>query len=304
MNESGLRNMFDPERFRRPVIPEQFDGMVVNPVFKDFLAKIGFVDFERVFGFSGGHSFKKIRQRSVARIDFSVDGVGKTFYLKRHNAEKVRGGAESFSDFGAGSTSQGMLEFENIVAFRRHGLATVTPVAAGVRMVGRSRAESFLLTEDFSPWVSLEWLLFNRPEYFTGPGANLRKKALLEKIGRFARKMHDEGFNHKDFNATHILLGVGQDLRGPLEIALFDLQRVDRGKFFRFRWVIKSLAELNYTLFDEFFSDEDRALLFRAYKGTGNAGVYGRFQQFWIRRKSARIARHTQKLVERRRLRT
>ena len=208
--------MFDPKRFRRPVIPEKFDGMVVNPEFKDFLIQIGFTDFERVFGFSGGHSFKKIRQRSVARIDFSCDGGRQTFYLKRHNAEKLRAGSERFSDFGAGSTSQGMLEFENIVAFRRHGLATVTPVAAGVKMVGESHAESFLLTEDFSPWVSLEWLLFNRPEYFTGPGASRRKKMLLEKIGRFARKMHDEGFNHKDFNATHILLGGD---RGPARAA-------------------------------------------------------------------------------------
>ncbi len=301
MRESGRRKTFDPSEFRQPVNPEIFGDFTINPEFANLLSKSGFTDFDSVFHFDGGEVFKRIKDRSVAKIEvFGEDGP-KSWYLKRHEAELIDRGVRLFPECERLPETQGLLEFRNIVDFRKSGLACVNPVAAGEKRIGGSKAVSFLITEDFSPFVSLEWLLFNRPDYFTGPGAEERKKVLMERIGRFAAKMHEAGFNHKDFNATHILLGFRENLSGPPEIALFDLQRVDRKKLFRFRWIVKSLAELNYTLLKEYFGAEERANLFLACKGTDNPGLYGRFQQFWIRRKTERIARHTENLMKRRR---
>jgi heptose I phosphotransferase len=300
MNKSVLHKTFDPKRLQRTVFPEEFGGMQINPDFKDLLVRLDFTDFNRVFNFSGGDVFKNIKERSVARIDLTIGGCLKTFYLKRHNAETIKKRPRIFFKTGTSSKSQGILEFENIIDFRSNGLATVTPVAAGEKKVGGDQVASFLLTEDFSPFVQLEWLLFNRPEYFTGTESAARKKVLLEKIARFARNMHKAGFNHKDFNATHILLGFVGNLTGPPEIAVFDLQRVDRSKINRFRWIIKSLAELNYTLLDEYFSDMERSHLFLSYKGGTNRGLLDRLQRLWIKQKTARIARHTINLKRRR----
>ena len=301
MNESSQSKTLDFFEFRKPVQPEQFNDFTINPKFKDLLSKNGFTDFDSVFNYAHGEVFKRIKHRSVIRIQVSDENGPTTLYLKRHNAEPIKKWRCLFPDFERLPKSQGLLEFQNIVDFRKRGLACVNPVAAGEKKISESKAVSFLLTEDFSPLVSLEWILFNRPEYFTGPGAAERKKILLDRIGRFAVKMHEVGFNHKDFNATHILLGFRENFSGPPEIALFDLQRVDRKKLFRFRWIIKSLAELNYTLLEEYFSPEERTHLFKSYKGKENPGLYGSFQQWWINRKTSRIARHTRKVLKRRR---
>lgn len=120
------------------------------------------------------------------------------------------------------------------------------------------------------------------------------KKNLIEKIATVARKMHESGFNHQDFNTTHILVNY-KNLNEP-DIALFDLQRVSRRRFFKFRWPIKCLARLNHSLPNEIFNENDRIYLFQLYKGKKKLNMWDRFQLFWIKRKSARIKRHTEKI--------
>jgi Lipopolysaccharide kinase (Kdo/WaaP) family. len=127
-------------------------------------------------------------------------------------------------------------------------------------------------------------LLRDRPQFLTGKDGVARKKILLKKVALLARRMHQEGFNHRDFNATHILLHYGNGSDIP-KIALFDLQRVDRRRFLKFRWMIKSLSELNYTLPDGLFEAEDRIYLFQAYKGKNRLRCWDRLQWFWITRK-------------------
>jgi len=132
-----------------------------------------------------------------------------------------------------------------------------------------------------------------------GPEGEAKKRLMINEISILARRMHQNGFNHRDFNATHILLhyDIGADVP---KIALFDLQRVERRKFFKFRWKIKSLARLNYTLPDDIFSAKDRLYIFLSYKGKDRLSPGDRLQWFWIKRKTAKIKRHTDKMLARR----
>ncbi|MHC4459284.1 MAG: lipopolysaccharide kinase InaA family protein, partial [Planctomycetota bacterium] len=91
--------------------------------------------------------------------------------------------------------SQGRLEFEYIRDFRKNKLPTVVPIIAGEKLVRHFWAKSFLITEDFSPYVSLEALLRDQPQFFMGPAGDHRKRILLTEISRLARKMHHQGFN-------------------------------------------------------------------------------------------------------------
>jgi heptose I phosphotransferase len=191
--------------------------------------------------------------------------------------------------------SQGRKEFENICEFRKVGLPTVNPVAMGERFFRFFWVESFLITEDFHPYISLETMLENQPEFFAGPERKQRRRALIKEISSHARKMHTSGFNHRDFNATHILTYYDKGSDTP-KLALFDLQRVDKRKSFRFRWMIKSLARVNYTLPESLFDEEDRVHLLLNYKGKRKLQVFDRLQWFYIRRKTARIKRHTNKI--------
>ena len=250
--------------------------MVINRDYRDLLRKSRLDSFERVWQYEGGKRIKTIKERSVTRIE--IEGVA--LYLKRHKRKFA--GIKRLSD--------GRAEFENILAFKRNDLATLTPVAMGERFPRFFWVESFLITRDFSPFVSLENLLKNPSDFFIA-----QKKLWLREIAGFARRMHRAGFNHRDFNANHILFHCRNGSDTP-EIATFDLQRVDRRKFLRFRWIIKGLAELNYTMPDKLFSKEDRVYLFQSYKGKERLNAYERFQLSWIERKTLRIGRHTEKI--------
>lgn len=277
---------------------QQENGMILNQTFRKFLEENGLIDFEAIYRLEGGKTIKKISDRSITRIDIDAPGA-KALFLKRHEPEKV--GVIRLLAFlnPLWSGSQGRLEFENICAFRKRGIPAVTPVACGERRTGSGRIESFVITEDFHPWISLEEMIRKQPAFFEGQKGSEQKDILMDTLADLAKAMHRAGFNHRDFNATHILLRY-PDGRDIPEAALFDLQRVDRKKIFRFRWVIKALAELSYSLPADLFTPADRLRLFRAYKGKHRLNPWDIFQFFWIKRKTARISRHTDNMMARR----
>jgi len=265
-------------------------------VFQETLLRdLRFHSFESIWHYRGGEIIKKIKARSVARIEVQSHSKKTYYYLKRHNPEFIgfRGLFALISP--KWILSQGRKEFKNICDFRRSNLATVVPVATGEKRFRFFWVASFLITEDFSPYTSLENLLGDQPELFTGSEGETRKKNIINEIGLLARRMHQNGFNHGDFNATHILLNYEDGSDIP-KIALFDIQRVDRKKSFRFRWMIKSLARLNYTLPESIFNTKDRISILQSYKGKQKLHVFDWLQWFWIKRKTARIKKHHEKM--------
>jgi len=272
--------------------------LIFNKNYLEIWDDMHFDSFESAWDYQAGKTIKRIKDRSVIRFEIQIAGRKRIFYLKRHNPEFV--GLQRILALFTKKliSSEGKREFENICDFRKGGLGTVTPVAAGQRSVKFFWVQSFLITEDFSPFISLEYMLRDNPEFFMGEKGSGRKRNLINKIGVFARKMHKQGFNHRDFNATHVLLHYKDESDIP-DIALFDLQRVDRSSVPRFRWIIKSLAELNYTLPESIFDEEDRISLLLSYKGRKKLNLWGWLQWLWIKRKTARIKRHTEKIINR-----
>jgi len=272
------------------------DHLIFNKDYLKVLDDVHFDSFESVWKYQGGETIKKIKARSVIRFEIQTNSGKKYFYLKRHNTEFV-GIKRILALFSPKPVlSEGKREFENICDFRKGGLGTVAPVIAGERFVKFCWVQSFLITEDFFPFISLEYMLRDNPEFFMGENAIGRKRNLINRIGVFARKMHKQGFNHRDFNATHILLYYKDKSDAP-NIALFDLQRVGRSSVLQFRWIIKSLSELNYTLPESLFDEEDRIFLLLSYKGKKKLNLWGWLQWLWIKRKTARIKRHTEKMM-------
>jgi heptose I phosphotransferase len=272
--------------------------LTINNEYQELLESAPFHSFESIWNFSNGETIKQIKARSVIRFEIRHHDIKRTFYIKRHNSEFI-GLSRLFSRlFSRRSLSQGRLEFENICDFRKYNLPTVVPVVAGEKFSHFFWTKSFLITEDFSPFISLEALLENQPQFFLGPKGENRKHILLKEVAVLARIMHQNGFNHRDFNATHILLNYNNESDIP-QIALFDLQRVEKRKYFRFRWKIKSIARLNYTLPDDIFNIKDRIYILLSYKDKKSFNFLDRMQWFWIERKTAKIKRHTEKMIYR-----
>jgi len=273
--------------------------LTINNEYKELLESAPFHSFESIWNFSNGETIKQIKARSVIRFEIRHHDIKRTFYIKRHNSEFI-GLSRLFPRlFPRRRLSQGKLEFENIYDFRINNLPTVVPVAAGEKFSHFFWAKSFIITEDFSPFISLESLLENRPQFLSGPKGENRKRILLKEIAVLARRMHQNGFNHRDFNATHILLNYNKGSDIP-QIALFDFQRVEKRKYFRFRWKIKSIARLNYTLPDEIFNIKDKVYILLSYKNINKFNFIDRIQWFWIERKTAKIKRHTEKIMTKR----
>lgn len=278
---------------------EKLDHMVVNRDFLPALKAAGMADFESVFYYQGGTVVKRIKARNVTRIAIGDPSQTRDLYLKRHLGARATLGELLAAWILGRSLSPGMVEFENICAFRKHGLATVTPVAAGQRRIGTWRYESFLITESVSPFTSLEAIIRHEPARFEGPKGQAFKRSLLSAIGDLARRMHTSGFNNRDFNATHVLIGP-DSVNEAVGLALYDLQRVDRKKWMHFRWMIKTMAELIYSMPAPLFSDQDHRRLYAAYTGRSGQGCRDRFFRWWINKKVERIARHTENIRRRR----
>lgn len=133
----------------------------------------------------------------------------------------------------------------------------------GEKVYRDNTVESFLLTEDFAPLVQLESLIRHQSARLKGAENREKRRNILRSVAVYARKMHEQGFNHRDFNATHILL---QGVEETPFVALFDLQRVDMNPLSRFRWPIKTMAECNYTLREgDVFLPDEQFFLFQSY---------------------------------------
>jgi hypothetical protein len=274
-------------------------NMVLNRNYLPMLEAADLLNFERLYHLQDGLAIKQKKDRYILRMEIIDNDKSRIFYLKRHN--EVRSGILEM--FGVLCTergaSPGMSEFINLCQFREHGIPTAVPVAAGERRTGFGRYESFLLTESFLPYICLEEIIINHPEKLQGAEGRVRKERLIKAIALLARKLHDQGFNHCDFNSTHVLVGPERG-NGEFDLALFDLQRIDRKKWLRLKWFIKTMAHLSFTMTEPLFSDQDRLLLFQTYKDTSNLELIDRFQLIWIRKKMQKIKRHTDKIKMRR----
>jgi heptose I phosphotransferase len=187
-----------------------------------------------------------------------------------------------------------MREWQNIVAFQRRGLPVVTPVAAGERLLPDGLIESFVMTQSLEGFEPADQYVSAR---FVAPldQAQLkRKRRLIAAVARLSRRMHEQGFNHRDFYLCHIFVRDAVD--GSTDLRIIDLQRVDYRDAHRRRWLNKDLAALHYSSLCLPLSDRDRLRFFVAY-GSGLASRRARRRQIRrVLRKSRAIARHDSKL--------
>jgi len=281
------------------------ERLIVNRDFLHLFSSIPNLSFATFFENNKGEVIKEIQGRTVSRItipfekeeqisdNIGISENGEYFYIKKH-----------FQQFNSLQTilsllklsqleSEGIREFNNYCLFRSNEIATAIPVAAGEKYLTRNKVESFVITKSYSPLSDIEALVLNTPEVLSGPSNINKRKNILRSVGQFARYMHNCGLNHKDFNANHVL--IDDVTREKLTVALFDLQRVDTNKLYRFKWAIKALAEFNYTLPASIFTNEDRRFLFCSYLGRRRLTLLDKIQWLLIRHKTDRIAKHSAK---------
>ena len=174
----------------------------------------------------------------------------------------------------------------------------IAAVAMGERFsMGIRETQSFLLTAELPHGESIESQLQK------GVALSFAKRhELAQRIGQLARKFHTAGYVHRDFYLGHIY-AVG-DLNKSYKLHLLDLQRVTKGAALYNRWSIKDMTALYFSSKSiEMISNGDRLRVLFAYLGITALDRRSRMFLYRILAKCARVEKHTEKLLKRRRAR-
>jgi heptose I phosphotransferase len=245
--------------------------------------------FDAIFNFAGGRVVRSVGSRSTAQILLNAGGAGQRFYLKRHSAASLVERVKPVIHL-----SQPILgarnEWEAILRFHSAGIPTMTPVA-----FGESGGRSLVMTEDLgTSRTLLDWVNETAGSRPQRPAAASRdvvrlRRELVEHVASIARRMHAAGLFHQDFYLNHML--CCGDPNG-LDIRVIDLGRVRERRGPATRWVMKDLAQLDYSA--RALSCADRLRFLRLYLGRPFQPA-DRWIIRWIALKSAWIASHTAK---------
>lgn len=242
---------------------DRLDGgrLIVNRAFRGALHDGGLLSFEAIMDPGLGLAVKAtLSHRTTVRLDLETPGPPRAFYIKRHGPAPIR---EYFKPLirlrrpliGARD------EWEALLRFRALGIPTMTPVAFGCE--GR---RSFVMTEALEGCTRLS-------TWVDGHGSGANRAARIESarlalaLADIARTMHGAGLHHQDFYLNHFLRRDGAHADGERGGAVYviDLGRVRRYGWPALRWIVKDLAQLEFSA--DGVGRTDRMRFLKAYLG-------------------------------------
>jgi heptose I phosphotransferase len=252
----------------RPRLEPAGDGkMWIDPHFRNRLCQEGMGGFEQVMGKIDGQCLRELRIREnwyLPPAGTGGDNCG--LYLKKHRTRSVVTVLRGLLGFGPGQTAA-RVEVNNVDCLSADGIAVMRVVAYGEKMCRGGLVESFLLTEELAGYTNLRRLLttYFAPGRLADPAIRHELKALVRAVAALARRFHQLGYNHRDFYCCHFL--VKRTGYARFDIRLIDLQRVQRRKLLRRRWIVKDLAQLAWSAPRESIGCKQRVAFIKHYLG-------------------------------------
>jgi heptose I phosphotransferase len=159
-------------------------------------------------------------------------------------------------------------EWHAINRLHEIGVDTMTAVGFGETGINPATQLSFLITDELTDTLSLEDLCATWPQ--TPPPRKL-KMALIRDVARIAKRLHDNGVNHRDFYLCHFLADVRNGIENldPDDLTLYvvDLHRAQLRASTPLRWVVKDVGGLYYSTHDIGLTRRDVLRFMSAYVG-------------------------------------
>ena len=215
---------------------------------KTELERAGLTGFRAVMSASGGQCLRVLADRENWRLELSTESQpARGAYLKKHHVKTLLSRLRAKLGIGAGQTA-GRVEAQNVGRLAAAGIGVMRLLAYGEELRGDGRLESFVLTEELEDYTPLDDFLRRR---FTECRAHRRTLAdhqvqrLLRQVATLAGGFHRAGYNHRDLYCCHFFISESEP--GQFDVKLIDLQRVQRRRRFRRRWLVKDLAQLAYS---------------------------------------------------------
>ena len=258
---------------------ERWDGnrLTVNAEHAALFRHAGLHTFEDIWRFTEKSVAAKNLRADRVTLRFTLTdpaGNEQTFFIKRHRGVPWIDYVKPLLQLNWPSVGA-RPEWDALLEFHRVGLATMTPVA-----IGETANASFLITAAIEGCDKLsEVAPLDRPTF-----SRVRSEVAL-----LARRMHRAGLHHQDFYLGHLM----RPRNGADPIHIIDLGRVQRHKSWTAaRWIIKDLAQLNYSA--RSVTRADRLRFLSEYLGRPLSAADRALVQR-IARKTARIGRHSRK---------
>jgi tRNA A-37 threonylcarbamoyl transferase component Bud32 len=216
----------------------------LDPALVRFLKENGLHTVEGAFEFEGGEDLSKpgLGRRRRTRIKFRDEQQRLwEMYLKRYSPRPWWQRLWRLLTFRA-ARSVARREYRNVQAVREAGVATMRDIAYGAAydMLGVTR--SYLIVSAV-PGQSLERIGNEFLSRHMNDPAIIRE--LTETLTSLVRTLHGAGLCHRDLYACHLFL---HEHDGRVELYLIDLARVFRPRWRPFRWRVKDLAQLKYSM--------------------------------------------------------
>ncbi len=250
------------------------------------LRERGLDTLEGAFAFEAGADLHKhgLKGRRRTRLEITdAAGGAHELYLKRYANEP---GSVRWKRCWTHRRpcSAARVEFENIRAARAAGVPTMQEVLFGER--GR---RSYVIVSAV-PGASLETC---GEQFLATIEQDHGIPHFTTRLAELVSTLHGAGYFHRDLYASHIFL---HERGGDFELYLIDLARMFRPLCRRFRWRVKDLAQLKYSMpsiwtvthWDDFLA-----------KYLGADAAAGRRYARAIDRKVAAIRRHDANRLER-----
>lgn len=157
-------------------------------------------------------------------------------------------------------------EWKAIAMLEQLGIATLQVAGYGKRGRNPARKQSFIITKELKPTISLEDLCRDWGQQT--PPLHL-KRALITRVAQIARKLHDNGMVHRDLYLCHFLMNTEEDVvhrpNASPQLHLIDLHRTERRRRMGERWRVKDVAGLYFSSMDIGLTQRDRLRFIDAY---------------------------------------
>jgi heptose I phosphotransferase len=222
--------------------------------------------FDAVIRGSGGRCLRVLKDRE--NWYFQPPAAAEAapgLYLKKHRQRTWWTRLRAKLAAGVGPNAA-RTEARQTAALGALGIEVMPLVAYGERLRADGLLESFVVTEELAGYRELQDFLRRRfpPRSAAEPPRGELRRIVLA-VAEIVRRLHEAGYNHRDLYCCHFL--IREPAAGEFDIRLIDLQRVQRRRWFRRRWIIKDLAQLAYSAPRDRVGCQDQIALVRRYLG-------------------------------------
>ncbi len=224
------------------------------------LRREGLDTLEGAFAFDAGDDLSKpgLNGRRRTRLTLTDDeGREHELYLKRYPPEPPTRRLRRLWTHGRVMTPAAA-EVRNIRGVLAAGISTMRAIAWGEQPATLAGGRSYLVVTavpgDALERTGADWLRRCRRT-----GREDLIDELTRRLAELARRLHAAGLVHRDLYASHVFMHETES--GP-ELYLIDLARVFTPRIRSFRWRVKDLAQIRYSMpaewveshWDEFLS--------------------------------------------------